>query len=172
MKNRALALLLCLALLASLAGCFRIVPKAPEAAPAAEPAPAEAETEPAAPALPAEPEEAAEVETPPAESEEPAEAGGPEEAEEPAEPETPPEETGPRYFREVWHGDADYSDLSYEHYEAARFDELTEPIYALARQRQCGGLCRGGRGAAGRTDLYLHPADPGGSLLLRRSLRR
>ena len=133
MKNRALALLLCLALLASLAGCFRIVPKAPEAAPAAEPAPAEAETEPAAPALPAEPEEAAEAEAPPAEPEEPAEAGGPEETEEPAEPETPPEESGPRYFREVWHGDADYSDLSYEHYEAARFDELTEPIYALAR---------------------------------------
>jgi hypothetical protein len=133
MKNRALALLLCLALLASLAGCFRIVPKAPEAAPAAEPAPAEAETEPVSPAQPAEPEEPAETVTSPAEPETPAEAGGPEETEEPAEPETPPEEAGPRYFREVWHGDVDFSALSYEHYDAARFDALTEPVYSLAR---------------------------------------
>ena len=135
MKRRILPLLLCLSLLLTVSGCFRIVPKAPAPAESAPAVPAEApQQEPAASAQPepAEP-QPAEAE-PPAETEPPAEAETepPVGTEPPAEPD-PPAETEYRYFTPVWHADADFADLQYEHYDAARFDALTEPVYQLAR---------------------------------------
>ena len=95
MKKRRPALLLCIALLLSLAGCFRIVPK---------PAPAET------PPVP-------EVGSSPAPTETPSVPEQPEAPTESQEPQTPDAPDGPQeplsggYFQSVWHGDADYSDL-------------------------------------------------------------
>ena len=131
MKKRLPALFLCLALLLSLSACFRIVPKTPTTSPT-ETTPAETTPAPEeeAPSLPvSEPvEEPAEPAAGPDDGEP---AQGPEEDADPADE---PEEPAPAaHFQEVWHGDVDFAELRYTHYEAADFDALTEPLYRIAR---------------------------------------
>ncbi|MGM9522404.1 MAG: hypothetical protein ACI3VB_08000, partial [Oscillospiraceae bacterium] len=36
------------------------------------------------------------------------------------------------YFTQVWHGDTDFSDMEYVHYELSDLDEYTAPIYRIA----------------------------------------
>lgn len=47
-----------------------------------------------------------------------------------------PVDTGvePRYYRSVWRGDVDFSDLEYEHYDLENLERYTDPIYDLAEK--------------------------------------
>ena len=41
---------------------------------------------------------------------------------------------GPTYFKDVWRGDVDYSEMEYEHYEETWFWRYTEPFYRFAEE--------------------------------------